>query len=498
MNVVFRRRCLMSLLALLATAPATTTYADAVRETGDDPGRQIIRMTVTPADAPKPTFRYRLTILPHDTTPGNSVVHYLRAFVESNVTHAWRRLEEKLGEDLNNWNGNEISIDNLPLEQMEEAVRTLGNFVENNVAPGSRCRETDWGIAYEDLKGTEIVRFLIPEVQGMRVLSRATSLLTRYAIAERRYDDALDLLRMNYRLARDVSRQPILVSGMVGVAISSIANGNVVDLIAAPDSPNLYWALTELPTPLISLREALRLELAIGLRMFEIGPAREGRERTAAEWNALWKQKVVEFYEAVGWTHNSPPGHPSTDFLPLAWGFTGYAHAKKRLVAWGRDPDQVEQMAVGEVLSIYSMGAYQTIADEYEKAAYFDPATSRRLLRSAWNFESVLDSPDREIVPIASSLLPAVEAAQTATYRLQREVDALRVIEALRMHAAQNDRRWPASLEEITCVPVPKNVLTDEPFHYRLEGDTAVLLLPRSDGIHYEQRYELTLATEAE
>lgn len=498
MKAVFYHRALTYLIATTSVALPTISRADAVREVGLDRERQIIRMNVTPADAPTPAFRFRLTLLPHETRPGNSVVHYLRAFVESDVAETWRHFEKKLGDEFSAWYADEVSIDELPLEQMDQAVRALGHFVENYVEPGSRCRETDWGLAYEELKAAEFFRFLIPEVQGMRWLSRATSLLTRHAIAERRYDDALDLLRMNYRLGRDVNKQPILVSGLVGVAIASVANGNMVDLIAAPDSPNLYWALTELPTPLTTLREALRLELAIGPRLFDISNETSGKERTQSAWNALWRQKVTEFDEVVGWTHPAPPTDVSRDFLPLALGLAGYAHAKERLIASGHETDRVNKMATGQVLLTYSILANQAIANEYEKVAYFDPATSRRLMRQVSEMESSLEASNRGIVPIAKTLLPAVVAAQTATFRVQREIDAIRVIEALRMHAAQNDRQWPATLEEITCVPVPTNVLTGKPFNYHVEGGTAVLLLPYSDGVHREHRYEITLTTNEE
>ena len=52
---------------------------------------------------------------------------------------------------------------------------------------------------------------------------------------------------------------------------------------------------------------------------------------------------------------------------------------------------------------------------------------------------------------------------------------ALMVVEALRMHAWENAGRLPASLDEITVVPVPENPATGEPFPYHLDGDTASL-----------------------
>ena len=39
--------------------------------------------------------------------------------------------------------------------------------------------------------------------------------------------------------------------------------GRVEELIQAPGSPNLYWALTDLPRPLLDLRKALQGEKLI-------------------------------------------------------------------------------------------------------------------------------------------------------------------------------------------------------------------------------------------
>ncbi len=78
--------------------------------------------------------------------------------------------------------------------------------------------------------------------------------------------------------------------------------------------------------------------------------------------------------------------------------------------------------------------------------------------------------------------------------RLERQLNALQAIEAIRMHAAQTGK-LPATLEEITIVPVPLNPVTEKPFVYRLDGETAILELPFSDKMNdYSSRFEITLA----
>jgi hypothetical protein len=106
-------------------------------------------------------------------------------------------------------------------------------------------------------------------------------------------------------------------------------------------------------------------------------------------------------------------------------------------------------------------------------------------------------SAEREVLPIAPLLLPAMRAVRTAQLRLERDLAALRLIEALRMYAAEHAGSLPAALDEITEVPVPTNPATGKPFQYRLDGQTAILDLPSSEGFPgYNRRFEIKVAVE--
>src|SRR5262249_57414803 len=48
---------------------------------------------------------------------------------------------------------------------------------------------------------------------------------------------------------------------MVGNAVCTLMLSRVEEWIQAPDAPNLYWALTNLPRPLIDLRKSLEGEM---------------------------------------------------------------------------------------------------------------------------------------------------------------------------------------------------------------------------------------------
>ncbi|MFV0535479.1 MAG: hypothetical protein ACK5MR_17785, partial [Cumulibacter sp.] len=274
----------------------------------------------------------------------------------------------------------------------------------------------------------------------------------------------------------------------------------VADLLAAPDSHNLYWALSEIPTVPLPIGPAVRNELAIAERTFgDLGDL-EKSKRLPDEWHAYWKSSVAKIYSAIGSVIDDKSRTVAMSAVPVAIGLHGYSHAKRRLIDWGYARDEVEAMAVGQVLTLYSARVSQIGADKYWQS-FLAPYSAKKF-RSGSIAEEFGEASgmfsggeDRELLPIVSLLSPATQAARSAEMRVSRELAALRVIEALRMHAARNDSRWPDSLDDVTCVPVPLNPATDKPFLYHRDGKTAVLILPDSDGAPgNSRRYEITIA----
>ena len=175
-----------------------------------------------------------------------------------------------------------------------------------------------------------------------------------------------------------------------------------------------------------------------------------------------------------------------------------YPHAKQRLINSGMDPARVESMPVGKVIAIDSLHEYRRIADDLEKWQYIPYRTMRSrnppdpLHDQGGQPAAVLTSGYG--YALAATLLPAIQAARSAEERLLWQMDGIRTVEAIRMHAAVTGQ-LPRSLSEIEIVPVPENPATGEPFDYTLAGETAVLELPFSDGFRgVAWRFEITLA----
>ena len=82
-----------------------------------------------------------------------------------------------------------------------------------------------------------------------------------------------------------------MINGLVGIAIARRLIDRVDELIAQPGAPNLYWALTALPRPLIGLRDQMELEQVVLENLVpELSDAALKRPRDPAEWASHLKR----------------------------------------------------------------------------------------------------------------------------------------------------------------------------------------------------------------
>ena len=92
-------------------------------------------------------------------------------------------------------------------------------------------------------------------------------------------------------------------------------------------------------------------------------------------------------------------------------------------------------------------------------------------------------------------LLPALYRVAFLQTRLDRHIALLRTVEAIRMFAVDHSGQLPASLGEITSVPIPSDPVTGEGFIYRrTDARNARLEAPVSPAESKRRPvYELTL-----
>ena len=429
-------------------------------ESADD---TTLRLTVHPAAEARPALKYQLLPRFLDRTPGNAAVDYGKVSAEQNAVFG----NDKWWEE--NWTKRvEAPLADLRGQKLELPL-IFGTL--DRAARRERC---DWQVP---IREGNFYRVLLPEVQQIRVFARLVQLRARIQIANGQFDEALYTLQTGYALGEHVAEGPTLIHGLVGISICGIMSKYVLEMTQHPDAPNLYWALTMLPRPLIDGRGGIEAEMnAVALTFPELREV-EHAERTPEEWSKglqdFW-HKFVQFSDGPDML-----GRPET---LTALTIKGYPKAKRDLIERGLPAAEVEAMPVPQVILLHTSQTYQELCDDAYRWFYVPYWQGRDGMEQAESRLWQAKSQQREVLPVASTLIPAVRALQNAIARCDREIAVLRTIEALRMYAGAHDGRLPERLDELT-VPVPIDPLTGQPFVYQLQEGAGVIEGPPLPGL---------------
>src|SRR5262249_39386089 len=80
----------------------------------------------------------------------------------------------------------------------------------------------------------------------------------RGQVAGRHFDDAIGTAKTMFALARHLGEYPAEAANLVGLSVADLALDTLEEMVQQPDCPNLYWALTDLPGPLVDLRKGFQ------------------------------------------------------------------------------------------------------------------------------------------------------------------------------------------------------------------------------------------------
>ena len=225
----------------------------------------------------------------------------------------------------------------------------------------------------------------------------------------------------------------------------------------------MYWALTALPRPLIPFRDQTELERRLPERMFpELVSA--AQPHTDAEWTSLL-ERLHNRMTRVAATYETEVAIPPLDrfnaaLLPAARQFALRSH--------------LTPMSDAHLLMLYIADHVATTWDELLKATYLPMDQWGDLPKSLEQRAATLKQGPLQLFETISA---ATFNANRAVLRAHRKIAALRVVEALRAHAAATGK-LPATLGEVKVVPLPDDPATAKPFVYKLENGAATLLSP--------------------
>ena len=389
--------------------------ASAAASAGTPKAETLIRFTVDATPAPKPALRHLLLPDLKEMTQGNPIPNYLKCVLDQEAR------------------GTNEPLDRAALKLADRAAR---------------MDKPDWQILPR-LK-TDGIGLLLPDVQKMRQLASELQGRFREEVALRRFDEALVTARTMFALSRHMGEHPTVIGSLVGVAISFIGITPLEEMLSQPGCPNLYWALTALPYPLISLEKGLE-----GERIFMTSEFRDLDDTNPMTTAQL--KKLIEYLnrllergradqKVISWLRERAKDEKNLET------------ARKRLAAEGLREDRLALFSPYQLLLLEAKLDYEILRDEGMKFAYLP----------TWEAVAALDAAEKaKSNALFAELLPSLFRVRRAQGRLEQRIAMLRHVEALRLYAADHDGKLPAKLSDVG-VPLPVDAFTGKPFRYEL------------------------------
>jgi hypothetical protein len=261
---------------------------------------------------------------------------------------------------------------------------------------------------------------------------------------------------------------------MVAGAIDELALRQVQELIAQDGSPNLYWALGDLPSPLLDFRSATRMDRAGAFFTIpQLKKAREGK-LNAREWrDALATMSDVR--GDTGGLHAYGVSRPDPFMLALL-SVKQYPLARQYLLDRKVPLNELESMEAARAIGLYQFGQFEQWTQEVDKG----------LTLPYWQGIGIIDTAERRAREATRndpwSLVgvfgPVVKQTYTTVVAGERHVALWRSVEAVRAYAAAHDGHPPARLEDLTDTPAPLDPMTGRPFGYEVRADRVTIEAP--------------------
>lgn len=462
-QIVWLLACLLNFAVLNFAVLNLTVAAQA-----EEKGSPTFNLTAQPTAEPFPSLKYQFIPSMLDQTPGNAALFYMKAA----MLLGQGEQHHKNMDQVSQW------LDKPLAELPRDAVRKMLESYQgplHEVELGAKRETCDWELPVREGDPFSIT---LEEIQRARQLGQLLALRARLQIAEGRIDEAISTLRTACSLARHVGQQPTLVSGLVAMAI---IHGPVVrqleTLIETPAAPNLYWALTSLPAPTLDFRPAVQFEInGVELTFPDLQNV-ENSSRSEAEWKTLY-EGIIRKIKALT---DAAEDKANLDRInDPAWQAKADPLARDYLAKHGFAKDKVAEMYRPQALIVATTIHYRQGRDAIFRWFYVPYWQAQAGLKAAER-ELLDDKLEFDLLPLRS-MIPAMAKVSFSVARLDRRIAALRIVEALRLHAAANGGKLPAHLNDVTLVAIPLDPVLGRPFDYQVDGDTATIsAAPPSD-----------------
>ena len=404
-------------------------------------------LVVRPMAAPKPALRYQLLPEVREMNAGNAVQWYLRCFAEQrNFFFGKQGVEERA-----RYRGMTLP------ELAKEQLRNYG---------GSALTQADWAARLTTADWDPEPR--APELPAFRVLAQSLQVRFRGEVARQDFDNAIRTAKTMLGFARHLSENPNLEANRLGLEVAELALDTLEEFLQQPGAPNLYWALTDLPSPLVPLRkgfqgERVQVDLELAVLLADEAMSDDELEQFVSRLSG----RIGSLREQAG----RSPKNVRTAIKARVDDRERVARIRNRLLSEAPSAGVLDKLAAIKFLSFSPLQLilldertdFESRRDESLKLLGFAP----------WQLDAMKLQTDRGD-GIFADFLPRVPDQVRIQARVDQRIALLRWVESIRLHAASHDGKPPQTPSEI-AMPLPVDPFTGKPFGYALEGAVVII-----------------------
>ena len=470
--------------------PALFNWAQETKPTDEAPKihTETFDLTIYPKAEPVPALKYKFLPDAFERNSGNAASLYLKAmgFLEQNtarkklfeieVAAEAKAQTEQVGiADLPPLSYLDTPPSKYPIEEVKEYLKHTA-FQPSILEQAWQRDRFEMDRQVKDSKNPFAI--LIPEVQGIRDLARKQSIRCRLAIAENRIDDAIKIVGQQYAMARHLGQDDFLVSALVGCAIQGIATEDIYYLVQNPDCPNLFWAASRLPKPLIDWEHCVASEY----HFIDLQFAKLNQVNTQLKSEAYWQEFISELAEEMKangvfyWSGNGMHEEPKLSPDPISeiqkHISSNYVAAKEFLIQQSIvGPDKIDSYPKAQVFFLAMKHHFEQARDELFKW------TNVALHQGSQQIEAIerknTDRSRPEFTWLSEFLFAGHSMRAVQARSLQRML-LIQAVEGIRLYGAAHDGKLPESLADLPY-PLPVDPASGQPLMYAKKGDTATI-----------------------
>ncbi len=436
------------LIAALGALPLCSAIHGA--EKTKDKSIEVRTLSLVPAGEPVPAMSYRLLPRYLDQKTGNAALLYYSAAALCPDGDP-----EDIQQKISDWR--DLPVDQLDRKEVDEALSSFSSCF-HQIKLAAQRTYCQWEMPLEDGFAMQL-----PHLSTFRRMIFAMQLQIRLKIADGQTDQALEMLQDGFYMGRSIAEGPTIIQDLVGIAVTAVLFKEVEGLMQMPGSPNLYWALTALPDPMIDMHSSLEYEREMLFIEFPQLRNLESEVLSPAQASAI----ISDFMRKIQTLGGGMGDVPFKGLLPVGWVMMHYSDAKEYLASKGYSQELIEALPAAQAVLIYQKQEYQEILDDMFKWFLLPYNQAQPHLKKGEQRLNDHLSTKGIKVNLFCTLLPALARIGVLQARLDRNIALLRTVEAIRMFAADHSGQLPGSLAEINSVPIPADPMTGKDFIYR-------------------------------